>query len=68
MGTQQLISVDVFLGDRFYRTLSLIPPKVTTLFINGSFRDVIDLDAVLGKVRELLPYLRNRKDMHIYLN
>lgn len=64
----KLLSIDIFLGDRFLRTMFLRNYNVVPLFINGSLMDHIDLNDVADEVRRRLPSLRNRNDMHIYLN
>lgn len=64
----KLLSIDIFLGERFFRTMFIAPPKVSLLFNENSVRECIDLNAVCDEVRHRLPSLRHRKDMHIYLN
>ena len=64
----KLLSIDIFLGERFFRTMFIAPTKVQLLFNENSVRECIDLNAVCDEVRHRLPSLRHRKDMHIYLN
>lgn len=64
----RLLSIDIFLGERFLRTMFLAPPKVSLEYINNSYQECIDLNAVCDEVRHRLPSLRHLKDMHIYLN
>lgn len=67
--TRKLISIDIFLGERFLRTMLIDPPpKMSLIYINNSYQECIDLNAVCDEVRHRLPSLRHRKDMHIYLN
>lgn len=64
----KLLSIDIFLGERFHRTMFIAPPKVSLLFTDNSVRECIDLNAVADLVRHRLQSLRHRKDMHIYIN
>lgn len=64
----KLLSIDIFLGERFFRTMFIAPPKVSLLFTENSVRQCIYLYAVCDEVRHRLPSLRHRNDMHIYLN
>ena len=64
----RLLSIDIFLGERFLRTMFVTPPKVSLLFTANSVQECIDLNSVCDEVRNRLPSLRHRKDMHIYLN
>ena len=64
----KLISIDIFLGERFHRTMFVTPPKVSLLFTANSVKECIDLNAVVDEVRHRIPSLRHRNDMHIYLN
>ena len=64
-----VISIDIFLGDRFFHTMTIAKTnKILQLNINGSRQDCIDLNAVVEEVRSRIPSLRNRNDMQIYLN
>ena len=64
-----LLSIDVFLGDRFFHTMTIAKTnKILQLNLNSSSKDLIDLNAVVEEVRSRIPSLRNRNDMHIYLN
>lgn len=66
--TRKLISIDIFLGERFLRTMLIAHHKVSLIYIKNSYQECIDLNAVCDDVRHRLPSLRHRKDMHIYLN
>lgn len=64
-----LLSIDIFLSDRFFHTMTIAKTnKILELNLNGSRKDCIDLNAVVEEVRSRIPSLRNRNDMHIYLN
>lgn len=66
---RNLLSIDIFLGDRFFHTMTIAKTnKILQLNLNGSSKDLIDLNAVVEEVHSRIPSLRNRNDMHIYLN
>lgn len=63
---RNLLSIDIFLGDRFFHTMTIA--KILQLNLNGSSKDLIDLNAVVEEVHSRIPSLRNRNNMKIYLN
>lgn len=65
---RKLLSIDIFLGERFFRTLFIAPTKVSLLFTANSVQECIDLNAVCDEVRHRIQSLQHRNDMHIYLN
>ena len=62
------LSIDIFLGDRFFHSMSITPTNIKPFFTEDSLLYALDYEDLKKEELRRLPSLRNRKDMHIYLN